>query len=182
MPETPEFSFPVDVTGLPSVGREYAITADAAARARAAARLGVKEVVALTARFTLTPRAGGLVRITGSVQASVVQTCVVTLTPLPAEVSEEVDVTFTTVAPKTPERAEEEELVVLSAEEPPEEAFEGIVDLGELAVAQIALGLDPYPRAPGAAFDSDAWAPAGEKEGQESPFAVLAELKKKKDS
>lgn len=135
----------------------------------------------MKARFTLIPRAGGLVRVTGPVHASVVQTCVVTLVPLPAEVSEEVGVTFATVAPKTPERAEEEELVALSAEDPPEEAFEGIVDLGELAVAQIALGLDPYPRAPGAAFNSATWAPQDEKEAGESPFAVLAELKKKKD-
>lgn len=182
MSDTPDFSFLVDVSGLPSVGREYAIEADAAARERVAPRLGVQAVSELKARFTLMPRAGGLVRITGPVQANVVQTCVVTLVALPAKVSEDVDVTFATKAPKTPDPAEAEELVVLSDEEPPEEAFEGIVDLGELAVAQIALGLDPYPRAPGAAFDPAAWTPPVEKEAQESPFAVLAELKKKKDS
>ena len=41
------------------------------------------------------------------------------------------------------------------------------IDLGEAATEQLALGLDPYPRKPGATLDDEADAPSS------SPFAVL---------
>ncbi len=181
-----EFSFPVDVTSLPQVGRHYAIKADGAARARVAVRLGLRDVNALTASFELMPRAGGLVKVTGTVEAAVTQTCVVTLAPLPAALREEVEVTFSTFPLKPAPRAkagkaedDDEELVALGEEEPPEEALDGLIDLGELAVEYMALGLDPYPRAPGAAFDEAVWAGKAGKSEPESPFAVLARLQKK---
>lgn len=181
-----EFSFPVDVTSLPVVGRHYAIKADDAARARVAVRLGLQDVGALSASFELMPRAGGLVKVTGTVEASVTQTCVVTLAPLPADLKEEVEVTFTTFplkpAPKTKAgkvEDDEEELLALGEEDPPEEALDGLIDLGELAVEYMALGLEPYPRAPGAAFEGPDWVGKGEKSQSENPFAVLAQLKKK---
>ncbi|MCA0201254.1 MAG: DUF177 domain-containing protein [Proteobacteria bacterium] len=181
-----EFSFPVDVTSLPPVGRHYAIAADEAARARVAVRLGLQDVRALTASFELMPRAGGLVKVTGSVEASVTQICVVTLAPLPATLREEVEVTFSTFPLKPAPQAkagkgedEDEDLLALGEDDPPEEALDGLVDLGELAVEYMALGLEPYPRAPGAAFEGTPWAGKGGKSEQESPFAVLAQLKKK---
>ena len=67
----------------------------------------------------------------------------------------------------------------LGQEEPPEEALDGQIDLGELAVVHLALGLDPYPRAPGAAFKAPSWVEKDGKSEPESPFAVLAQLKKK---
>ncbi len=181
-----EFSFPVDVTSLPAAGRRYTIEADAAARARVAVRLGLKDVGALAASFALMPRAGGLVNVTGAVEAAVTQTCVVTLAPLPAALKEEVEVTFTAFPLKPAPKAkagkaedDEEELLALGEEDPPEEALDGVIDLGELAVEYMALGLEPYPRAPGAAFDAAVWAGKGGKNEPESPFAVLAQLKKK---
>ncbi len=179
----PEFTFPVDVTSLPQVGRAYTITADADARARVAARLGVQDISRLSATFELMPRAGGLVRVTGTVEADLTQSCVVTLGPVPAAAKESVDVTFTTYpAGKTPAgnlEEDVEELVGLGEEEPPEEALDGQIDLGEVAVVQLALGLDPYPRAPGAAFKAPSWVEKGEESQGESPFAVLAQLQKK---
>lgn len=181
-----EFSFPVDVTSLPPTGRHYAIKADEDARARVAVRLGLQDVAALTASFDLMPRAGGLVKVTGTVEASVTQTCVVTLAPLPASVKEEVEASYTTFAPKPVVKAkpakadeEDEEVFALGEEEPPEEALDGRIDLGELAVEYMALGLEPYPKAPGASFEAASWTGKGEKSEPESPFAVLAQLKKK---
>ena len=49
----------------------------------------------------------------------------------------------------------------------------GEIDLGEAVAQQLAVSLDPYPRAPGATLAS-----TGEAEAQ-SPFAALAALKKK---
>jgi len=186
MAETPEFSFPIDITSLAASGRTYTFEAAADSRERVARRLGVRDVATLTARFDLTPRAGAMVHVTGTVRASLTQTCVVTLVPVPALLVEEVDATFTTVAPKViaaNPNADIEQLVALGEADPPEEATDGTIDLGELAVVQIALGLDPYPRAPGAAFS---WEGMGEEKGEKpqlsGPFAVLATLKTKDQS
>jgi hypothetical protein len=49
----------------------------------------------------------------------------------------------------------------------------GTVDLGALATEFLILGLDPYPRKPGATFQ-----PPGGASADEGPFAALAKLKK----
>ena len=50
---------------------------------------------------------------------------------------------------------------------------DGVVDLGAVATEFLLLGIDPYPRKPGAVFDAP---PAGDAAGH--PFAALAALKK----
>jgi hypothetical protein len=52
----------------------------------------------------------------------------------------------------------------------------GSVDLGALATEFLILGLDPYPRKPGAIFQ-----PPMDLEPEEGPFAALAALKKGRD-
>jgi hypothetical protein len=61
-------------------------------------------------------------------------------------------------------------------EEPPEPVGPRGIDLGEAVAQQLALALDPYPRAPGAALPEDLRA----ETGAESPFAVLERLKRGK--
>ena len=48
-----------------------------------------------------------------------------------------------------------------------------MVDLGAVATEFLLLGIDPYPRKPGAVFDAP---PAGDPASH--PFAALAALKK----
>ena len=48
-----------------------------------------------------------------------------------------------------------------------------MVDLGAVATEFLLLGIDPYPRKPGAVFDAP---PAGDPSSH--PFAALAALKK----
>ena len=52
----------------------------------------------------------------------------------------------------------------------------GSIDLGALATEFLILGLDPYPRKPGATFQ-----PPADAKPEESPFAALAALKKGRD-
>ena len=172
----PEFSFSLELHALPPSGRSYTITADADARARVAKRLDLLSLDKLTAQLEVLPHGTGAT-VTGHVDADVVQRCVVTLGPVPAHLHEVVSVKFIPpqVAKKPTEEDEEELLDV--AEEPPEPLLDGRIDLGELAVSQVALGLDPYPRAPGAAFDQAQWGGDTEKAGSGSPFAALAKLK-----
>jgi hypothetical protein len=54
----------------------------------------------------------------------------------------------------------------------PEPLVDGKIDLGALATEFLILGLDPYPRKPGAVFD-----PPPEERSGDGPFAGLAKLK-----
>ena len=175
----PEFSFIVEVQTLPPSGRVYTITADADARARVAERLGLQSLDKLTAQLEVVPHGTGAT-VTGHVDADVVQRCVVSLGPVPAHVHENIDIKFAVAQDvKKPAADEDEEEELLDvAEEPPEPLVDGRIDLGELAVSQVALGLDPYPRAPGAAFDPAQWGVGAEKTQSDSPFAALAKLKR----
>jgi uncharacterized metal-binding protein YceD (DUF177 family) len=53
----------------------------------------------------------------------------------------------------------------------------GEIDLADIALEQVALNLDDYPRADGEVFDYKKYADFDEQE-KENPFAVLAKLKK----
>ena len=68
------------------------------------------------------------------------------------------------------------------AEESPEPFTHGAVDVGEAVAEQLALELDPFPRAPGAAFDgfsTGSKSVGADDTGDAGPFALLARLKEK---
>jgi uncharacterized metal-binding protein YceD (DUF177 family) len=66
--------------------------------------------------------------------------------------------------------------VQVSEDEPPEVFTGKSFDLGPVVTEHFALAIDPYPRAPGAELPTDP--DAGAANQSESPFAVLAKLKK----
>jgi uncharacterized metal-binding protein YceD (DUF177 family) len=189
-----EFSYPIEVDRVPTAGGQYDIAAAAEALARVATRLAVSEVKVMRASFAVKTGAGGIVHVKGKVHAELVQACVVTLAPVPSVIDEEVDASFITPdraarnAKKAKADPEDEEVIDLESKDPPEVAEGGRIDLGELAVSQVALVLDPYPRAPGVAFDAAQWPVSPGKRGAEpieeaedaglGPFAALAKLKK----
>jgi uncharacterized metal-binding protein YceD (DUF177 family) len=167
---TPEFSRPERLDQIGGEPRTVRIEADAAERTALARRFGLLAIDRLTAEFQLRRETGG-VRACGRVEGAVTQACAVTGEPLPASIDEAVDLRFAedTVA------AEEVELSADALDTLPIEG--GAIDLGEAAAETLALALDPFPRAPGAA---DALAAAGVlSEGEGGPFGALAALKEK---
>jgi len=163
----PEFSRPVGVNHLPRGGRTVAVEADEAERAALARRFDLIALDELKARFTLTPGRGDTVLVAGTLQAAVVQRCVVTLDPVPAAVEDEIEEIFADT-----EGREEDEIEVdpLAAEIEP--LVGGRIDLGELAAQHLSLALDPYPRSPDAPEPSAE--PAAEDRSEtRRPFAVL---------
>jgi len=52
----------------------------------------------------------------------------------------------------------------------------GVVDLGALATEFLILGLDPYPRKPGAVFE-----PPQDANRDQGPLAALGRLAKRQD-
>jgi uncharacterized metal-binding protein YceD (DUF177 family) len=155
-------------------GRHFDLVADAQTRAAVARIVGLRDLPRLEATFDVTRHGQGGLRVTGQVSATVGQSCVVTLEPLVNEIAEDVDLVFAprpaeanNEAAATPER---------SAGAETEPLIGGSIDLGALATEFLFLGLDPYPRKPGAIFQ-----PPADVKPEESPFAALAALKKGRD-
>ncbi len=57
--------------------------------------------------------------------------------------------------------------------DPPEPIVNGVIDLGRLATDALLLGVDPYPRKPGAEFEPQVAA----VDPEDHPFAALKALK-----
>jgi uncharacterized metal-binding protein YceD (DUF177 family) len=168
-----EYSRPIKVDALPREGMNQTIEATAAERAAVARQYGLVDVAKLTATFDL-QRRGRNVRVLGSVHAEVTQTCVVSLEPFPVTLDEPVDVRFAMPKAEKPASRGEVETLAFDAEDAPDPIVDGKIDLGALAVEFMALGLDPYPRKPGAEFT-----PPVRDEAPDSPFDALAKIAKK---
>lgn len=164
------FSRILRVDTLPRDGETVTIEASASEREAVAAALKLPSIERLAATLTVKKAARGGARVIGAVHGELTQTCVVTLEPFPAAIDEEIDVRFAPSDERWPRRAVEEPETVVSmtdADEP-DPIVDGKIDLGALAVEFFALGLDPYPRKPGAAFT-----PPAAPEAEVTPFAVL---------
>jgi len=171
-PERP-WSAPVALHDVPETGRSVVLAADERIRAAIAELAGLRALPRLEARFEVAPRGRDGLHVTGTIAATVGQTCVVTLEPVDSEIEEEIDLVF--APPVAPTIVQEEgaqiEVTPLDAPEP---LIGGSIDLGAIATEYLLLSIDPYPRKPGARFEP----PATEKDTG-GPFAALAALKEK---
>lgn len=165
----------------PKTPRKLAIEATPEQCTGVAADLGLKEIDRFAVAVEIAPIGDGVWRVSGDVSAKVTQACVVTLAPVTSHISEGFERIFSRYA-------EEDTAIDIDIEydqdDPPEPLGDG-VDLGAVATEALALGLDPYPRAPGAAFETISAAPPGaEPLGPDvaKPFAGLASLKKAMES
>lgn len=174
----PEFSRPIRADQVGRGPRRRRIEATPAECARLARRLGVAELKRLTAELALQRGAGGRIELTGEFEAELVQLCVVSLEPVPARIAERFS--FELVEPPPGGEPEVVETVIaLDAGEPPEPIRDGVIDLGEAVVQQLAVAIDPYPRAP----DAVAGWPGKESEHADPaagrhPFAGLDSARK----
>lgn len=179
-PPVPEFSRPIPLDSL-GEGREFVLEIHAGAEERAALarRFGLVALDSLTAAVTATRTARGDVRLAGRLKAHVVQTCVVTLEPVPAAIETE----FVRLFSPTATWDESEEIVLAPEDDdPPEPLTGGTVDPGEVAAETLGLALDPFPRAPGATLPPQA-SNSDEKENipeKQGVFSVLAKLKERR--
>ena len=164
---------PMSVGDIPETGERFALVADAEVRAAVARLAGLRDLPRLQADFDVRRHGGGGLHVTGKVSATVGQTCVVTLEPLTNEVDEDVDLLF--LAPAVKRNGEKTDTGDEGWDEP-EPLIDGRIDLGALATEFLVLGLDPYPRKPGAVFH-----PPQDSTADEGPFAALGALKKGSD-
>lgn len=169
------FSRLQSVTSLPAKGVTVVLSADESERAALAADMDIVAVDTLEATFLVAPWRKHGVKVTGEVRGTVRQACVVTLEPVPETIVEAVEVTYLPESEIGPVSDEIE--IDPDADDPPEPLPGNAIDLGAVAAEHLALGLDPYPRAPGVAFEGHV-----EDDGsadRANPFAALAALKDK---
>jgi uncharacterized metal-binding protein YceD (DUF177 family) len=167
----PEFSRPLRLGTVGPSGRQLHLQAEAGEREALARRFDLHGIEALTASLDLRPEPGGTIRVRGRLLAEVVQSCVVTLEPVATRVDAPLDLRL---LPDGQEPADEDPDSPDEIESPGD-----VADLGEALAEQLALALDPYPRAPGAQL------PEGTQDAEEpetaparpNPFAALKSLK-----
>jgi uncharacterized metal-binding protein YceD (DUF177 family) len=154
------FSRPIRAVDVPAEGKRVEIVADERERSALARDFGLLGIDRFGAAFDLArTRAGGLA-VTGRLDADLRQTCVVTLDPFDAHVTEDIDMVFLPEGAPGAEDAADEDVDVL---------VDGRVDLGAVASEFLALALDPHPRKPGAVFE----AVTDRESAPISPFSAL---------
>lgn len=163
LPDLP-YSEPVRLHQIPG-GVKRTLEPDAAARARIVKALDLASLDAFTAEMELAPSPAGW-RLSGRVRASLAQTCGITLEPLPLEI----DAPFVLTLAEAVEE-DSDDIVITMDDESPDLIENGQIDLGQYAVEQLALRLDPFPRKPGAEFVQPP------EPAEISPFAVLKQLR-----
>jgi uncharacterized metal-binding protein YceD (DUF177 family) len=156
---------------LARAGDEVAITAKPDELLRIAEWAEVRSVDTLSARIILKKLLAVTFNYEADLRAEVTQDCVVTLEPVHS-------VVVRTIRRELHYSGSLESQVSvdpdLEADDVREEITDLHYDLAAPLLEELALAIDPYPRAPGVTFS-----PPSDPEGRpESPFAVLKNLKK----
>ena len=170
----------VRIDALPKEGQTVTIEASAPEREALAKLYELPAIAALTATLRVGPAGHAGARVTGAVHGELTQVCVVTLEPLGSDIAEDIALLFEPPPPQVERAADaddgDDEDQSRKPERnwnKPEPLIDGVVDLGALATEFLILGLDPYPRKPGAVFE-----PPADLRRDPGPFAALAKLAK----
>ena len=156
---TPELHRPVALDRIGPRGLTVDVQAKPDELPAIVARLRILALASLHCVFKLRRVGASTVEAEGVLRAQVTETCVVSLDPFSHDVQETFTIHF--VPPGNED------------DNPDPEAIDqipyagGAADLGEAAVQQLALALDPFPRKPGAVL------PDGVVEETPNPFAAL---------
>lgn len=175
----------LSVDTLPDEGRIIEIDATQEEREAIAQELDLLSLERLVAELEVRPKAKGRVQVKGRLRAALTQACVVSLEPVPSEISDVIEAEFwpeEQIAARAKSALDEEGALDLEplAADGPDPIDNGNVNLGQLVFETLATLIDPFPRKDGAAFtwssgddsENDAGGPA-----KENPFAVLEKLK-----
>jgi hypothetical protein len=175
MAEALSWTHPIVVADLPEEGTELEFVPDDENRAALARYAGVLAVNRLIARLGVRPDGRGGATLEGTMEATVRQTCVVTLEPFDNAITQAISVRFASAESSMPERAG---AINAGEDDPPDPLIGGRFDIAAVIAEFLVLAVDPYPRKPGAVFIAPAAGGAAERS---TAFAALAELKRRAD-
>lgn len=167
---------PIPVARLErAASTEIALEPAAPARAALASELGILGIRKLNLRGTFSPAGRQDWTFSGTLGATVVQSCVVTLAPVTTRLDEPVRRYFTAAivqpAPGSETEMPEDETV---------EPLGDSVDPGQIMAEALALALPQYPRAAGAELEQTVFAQRGVdpmSDAEARPFAGLSGLR-----
>jgi uncharacterized metal-binding protein YceD (DUF177 family) len=170
---TAPYSVRFDLGSL-SQAREISLTPPAEIREKIAAWAEISGLQSLTATLRLSRLSDGFYAYDGRLEADVVQPCVVTLEPVASHIDREFARRYRVLPARRGKVQFSAEDAVVDPEDDETETIQSpFIDLAAPVLEEFSLGLDPYPRAPGAVYDGPEEVP----EPEEHPFAVLEQLK-----
>ncbi len=176
MTETPNTNTTLRLASLPADETyEFLIVPDADQRKPIAAQLELLDLRKLRFAGKIRPEGRRDWRLEGTVGATVVQPCVITLAPVVTRIDEEISRLYVTKLPEFEAGSEDEMPEDDSLEPIPE-----ILNLTTVLAEALALALPLYPRADGAAIEQADFAEPGVApmtDEDAKPFAALAKLK-----
>jgi uncharacterized metal-binding protein YceD (DUF177 family) len=163
----------LDLAVLSQAGEERVIAPKAGQLAGLAEWAGVERIDNFEARIALKKLSPTRFDYRAEVSAEIVQSCVVTLEPVLSHLafSFERELHLVRSASRLPDEAFGPEA---GEDDVPEEITDTRFDIAGPVLEELALAIDPYPRAPGVAFRTE----SERQEERESPFAALKNLKK----
>lgn len=177
----------IDLERMGPGGAALEVAASDGERAALAKRFGFLALPALSARVTVDRSPGGHIVVEGRLRAKIVQSCILSLEPVPQQIDDTFRIVFRQdfAEEHDPQSGE----VVLSAQpDAPEPLAGSLLDIGEIVAEQLSLAADPYPRRPGIKLEDvlPKAANTGKAAGRPSrdrqrghPFAGLAALRDK---
>ena len=161
---TPELGFvrTVKLMDIGDVERKITITANDRERAFLARKYDLVRIDKLSASVLLQRRlnGGGKIDVNGDLSADVIQECVVSLLPVKMHVAEKFSLVFENGIISRSRL----DLFSLGDADPPEFYSGDFLEIGDLVVEYLSLGLDPYPRHPDAVLPIDR--PSNKKGGE----------------
>jgi uncharacterized metal-binding protein YceD (DUF177 family) len=161
-----------DLNRLSEAGYERTVTATPAELVRIAEWEELDGVTNFEGRVTLKRISQNRFAYSASLDADVVQSCVVTVEPVKSHISRR----FSRELHYTPMRHDDQVGVISLApteDDAPDEIDSLKFDLAGPLLEEFSLAVDPYPRAPGVAFEP----PVDEPAKPANPFAVLKGFK-----
>jgi hypothetical protein len=161
------------VQDIPEAGLKVERSASPGELEEIARTLDLLACRSLTVRYALTPRGVGHVHLSGTLQAQVEQSCVVTLEPLLNDIAESFSVDYW---PETEMPEPSGGVVDMEDDSELEPIVGGRIAVGRVVFERLAGAIDLFPRKPGVTFEAPQ-EPSGSE--RESPFAALARIKDK---
>lgn len=177
--ETP-FSYRVKVGHISANPVTVTISADPRECEGLARLWQVDKVLSLSAELQINRWKKDGVRLRGTLDADIVQSCVVTLEPVPSHLHEEIDQIFVPEGSKLAKLVTDADGALYLDPEGPDapDMFVGDeIDAGAVVAEFAALAIDPYPRKSGIDF-KDHVEDDGSADRKANPFAVLKDWKK----
>lgn len=168
-----EFSLPLKVADLPQSEQRYKMVANADNLIFVAQVLQVPQVKFLQADFVIkNNHKTSILNVTGHIKTEITMQSVISLENFDVKYDFDFSTIFDTKATLDSQKNEG----IDWDENAPDIVINGQIDLGDIAIEQIALKIEEYPRIKGEQFNFKA--DFDPKEKINNPFAILSRLKK----